>query len=351
MGYRYGGKMDPEKKHKIAKAIVCLSLVAAIFSDMTPILARHHYHYRMPDGSIRSTRHRYGWGDWDDFAYYSQRVNHNIPVRDDKVRSLWREVRDINGNEPLGIVAMVKTIKEATETREDSSTEGRKLDVDVLININTGDLNDVITKFRNPKKLLSGVQVSILGRNTAVNPLLPIDGNKSTVYTQKEMEEGLGGKIAKDKIEYQKETNREATEEYNKAMEEMEVLQKDLEKLSKEKDDGDSIVSSQEREEALLRARMAVQRQQEVIDGIEARRRSVDEKTQNDLLAIHNHDARASAHMPTAKEFKKEVEEKRRLHSTSHDLGFRKFGQSKKANFSKVLDKTVNPKFETKAKE
>lgn len=81
--YHYGGKGDPLKQRRKLRIVTCATLAVMVLSQMTSAFAwghHRHYFYRMPDGTVWSTRHRYGWGDWDDFAMYSGRFG-IIPVR------------------------------------------------------------------------------------------------------------------------------------------------------------------------------------------------------------------------------------------------------------------------------
>lgn len=316
-------------------------------------------------GGTILTWHKYGEGDWvkerppgwpygDDFAMYSSLFDSTIPIRDMKNRSdLYYINKVILEQKPGGIVPLVASIKEETEARTGTQglLGGDKFNLQRAISM-VGQFKSLINKFRNPQSLLSGLQIKIDTATTPVNPNILLYQGINKGYKQSEIEKYDDSVIIKDKEKYRDKTNKEAMEAYDKSVEEYENLRNDYDKLmqSEEKSSGkdghlESPVSAKQREEQLHRAEIALEDQNKKIDEIEERRQIQAEVVEEDRKIMADRKVVDANHMPTAKEFAKEMKEKREKYSTSKDLGYRKFGQSKKANFSKVLEHTIHPAY------
>lgn len=355
MTYRYGGGMDPGTKKKMLHGFLAVALAMSVFADAAPAQARRHHdwysYYFLPDGTLTAHRNHYhGWGDFDDFAMYHDEISSEIPVRDDEVRAGWKTVRDeYLGSEPNGIVPMLKKIKEATETRTDSQAkEGKgKYDIQVAISLKGGNLKDLISQIRDPKTLLQGVQVVIKDKRTSVNPDMPPTGPGQS-YTKEEVEDGT--KIIEDKLAYLRQSHADTAEAYKKTMEEMEETRKKLEQLVKAEDDSgkESPVSASERQENIRRLEFALKQQKETLDAMDERLAKTNDAILEQVDAIEDWKTKQNMHMATTHEIVNDIREKREKYSTSRDLGYRKFGQKKKADFSKILDNAIEPKPEDK---
>ena len=321
-------------------------------------------------GGTILTWHKYGEGDWvkerppgwpygDDFAMYSSLFDSNIPIRDMKLRSgayLINKVdleQEPTQGKPTGIVPLLRSIKDETHGRSGNHSvlgmEG--FDLQKAISY-AGQFKSLIAKFRDPKSLLSGLSLEINAATTPVNPIIRMYGENNKGYTQEEVEQWADGPVMKDKEKFRDKTNKEALEAYQKSQTEAEKLQEDVKEITKiessnvnKKSVVESPTSAKEREEQLRRARIALKKQDEEIDGVEIRRQNQKDIVEVDRTIMENRKIEEKNHMPTAKEFAKEMKEKREKYSTSKDLGYRKFGQSKKADFSKILEHTIHPKY------
>ena len=331
-------------------------------------------------GTFVTTR-KYGKGDWvtsrppgwkfgDDFAMYSSLFSKTIPIRDMVSRSKLNSIKKMGGTEndtedDNTIIGKLQEIKGKTENREvtDAVKGTRKYDALISFAVN-GGLKDLISDLRNPKTLMKGVENLLNDKKTSVSSKAVLTGitggdldfqvffGHNNGYTASEMEEGARGKIAKDKLVYLDELNKESNEAYEKGREELEKMQEKLTKTTESSGKTEeSTTSAKQRDENIKRMQIAIKKQQEELDKMEVRRQVTQQKALEDIDTIQRQYERDQMHMPTAKEFAKEIREKREKYSTSRDLGFRKFGQSQKADFSKIIDNAVNPKLEDQTKE
>lgn len=318
-------------------------------------------------GGTIATWRRYGAGDWvkeptgwgygDDFAMYSSLFDSNIPIRDNEVRSNWNDMnqRQLDGEE-TSVIPVLRTIAETEQSREKSNVKKGGLGYDLQVAFSLkGNLKDLIGKIRDPKQLLQGVQVVIKDKQTPVNPDVPVSGGFGRGYNREEVEDGTP--IIKDKEKYLEDTYADSAEAYKKAMEDLETTRQQLEQLTKTEtqengnEGEESPVSAKQREEQIKRLQFSLKQQQEVVDTIEAKRQATSAVVAQDIQTIKDRQIKDQAHMPTTKEIVKEMREKREKYSTSRDLGYRKFGQKKKANFGSILDNAINPKLEEQDKD
>ena len=328
-------------------------------------------------GGTLKTHRMYGEGDWvtsrppgwpygDDFAMYSSLFDSTIPIRDMQVRSDWKLIQMDMENEmpegsPNGIIPNLETLSGTTSSRaKESAKRGIEgFNMQELLSM-AGNMKDLFAKIRDPKQLLknSGLQIAIEGKETAINPKAWVSvGSDGKIgldvyfghgrgYSQKEMEEDSHGTIMNEKYEHFDKTNKEASEAYEQASKDLEEMQKDLQKLmsSKDKSGQESVVAAKERDESVRRLQMAIEKQKQTMVDIENSRTATERAVHESRDAIQRQYTQNQMHMPTAKEFAKEMREKREKYSTSRDLGFKRFGSAKKADFSKVLDNAINPK-------
>ena len=333
-------------------------------------------------GGTLVTTHRYGEGDWvtsrppgwrfgDDFAMYSSLFNHTIPIRDMVARARLNSIRKMNGTEndtgeDNTIIGKLKEIKGKTEERTEVNARHGLGKYAALVSFATnGGLKNLISDLRNPETLMKGVvnlldnQKTVVSRKSVITDGHPdSDGfemyyGHAKGYAASDMEADANGKIAKDKLAYLDKVNEESAEAYVKASEELEKMQEKLQKLMESQSDSgeESPTAAKQRDENIRRMQIAIKNQQEELDKMEERRQMTQQKVALDINTIQRQYERDQMHMPTAKEFAKEMKEKREKYSTSRDLGYRKFGTSGKADFSKILDNAVNPKLEDQIKE
>ena len=358
MSYSYGGKMKRKTKERYLQVFLAFTLMLSVFSDMSPILAHHHYHYRNPDGSVtcRCHHHHHGWGDFDDFAYWS--AHHDfVPVKDsagkDAVRSSLKEIVNTTGNRNDSIKDLIKDIRKSSEERIKSQADNRKLDALNLVELfkmNKGDFKTLLNNFRNPENILKTIDNSMKNKLSSVNPALPEFGGLQTIYTMKEINEGVRGKMMKDKINYILKNNKDSINVYAEHLNKKDELDKNLDVVSKggktssssSSGNGESQISLKEQKEAIMRQRMVLEDLQRKSDGVEERRLNDLEYLENSRHAIHNSQARSMMHFPTSKELKNDMPDKYKL-SESKDLGFIRFGSGKKADFSNILKDAIEP--------
>lgn len=335
--YHYGGKGDPLKQRRKLRFVTCATLAVMVLSQMTSAFAwghHRHYFYRMPDGTVWSTRHRYGWGDWDDFAMYLGRFG-IIPVKDRQVRTLQKDVRSI-----------AEAIRELAASRKEEAIQQQKQD-----KFNQTGRDGKSDKWKEMSasagKMVDTVSDSMATKNSVVNPNKRMMEGVDTRYTNKELTEGIHGKVMQDHEKYLDQTYQEARSVYDVGLRELAKVSAMLKEIGRS-DNGqgqntEGYVSAANRKQVLLKLRIALGKQKEEIDGVAERTQAANERAANDELAIYNSHVRAQNHMPTKQEYKTQVKEKEKELSTSHDLGYIKFGKNnKKADFSKILPSVLS---------
>ena len=360
MSYSYGGKMNKKTKERCLQGFLAFTLMLSIFSDMSPTLAHHHYHYRLPDGTVTCMchHHRHGWGDFDDFAFWSDHWG-VIPVKDSKddynpsVRNSLKKIVDITGNRNESIKDLVKDMRKISEERLKTQSDHRKLDALNLVELfkmKKGDFKSLFNDLRNPENLLQAIDSSMKNKLSSVNPNLPEFGGLQTIYTMKEINEGVRGKIMRDKINYALKNNQDSINTYAEHLNKKDEFDKKIDIISKGSKSGsgsssgnsESQISLSEQKEAIMRQRMVLKDLRTKTQGAENRRLDDLAYLEDSRHAIHNSQARSMMHFPTSKELKNDMPDKYKL-SESKDLGFIRFGTDKKANFNSILKDAIEP--------
>lgn len=351
MSYHYGGLMSKKKKERYLKAIIVFTLMLSIFAEMSPILAHHHYHYRDPDGTV--VHHKHHWrarhGDYDDFHYYSTWVNSTIPVKDLKVRDILKDGSELS--------KILQTVTKTSEERTIVQNQGRQLDYLNVIAMGLMDKNyfkGILNKLKNPMTFTGIIDEKMKNVNTFANPEIGVFGGLKTGYSKKDMEDGVYGKIMKDKIEYVKKANLDAAKVQDEILKKKLELDKDIKKIGEGNNDGltsgssevgdkgESTIAQLEKKNALIKQKMAYEDLDAKSAGISSRGYQEMEALDNARVAIHNSHARDKMRHANSKEIKALMSEKLKK-SESRDLGFIQFGSGKKANFGKILSDVIEP--------
>lgn len=360
MSYSYGGKMNKKTKERCLQGFLAFTLMLSIFSDMSPTLAHHHYHYRLPDGTVTCMchHHRHGWGDFDDFAFWSDHWG-VIPVKDSKdddnpsVRNSLKKIVDITGNRNESIKDLVKDIRKISEERLKAQSDNRKLDalnLAALMKMNKGDFKNLLNDLRNPETILKVIDNSMSSKKTSVNPGSFALSDIKINYTESEMIDGIRGRVFKDQQDQVFRNSVDTIDILSEHLNKKDEFDKNISIISKgsksgagsSSGNGESQISAKEQKESIKRQRMALEDLHAKTVGAEARRIRDINVLNSNKVAIHNSNAAHSMHFPTKDELKNQMPDKYKL-SESKDLGFIRFGTDKKANFSSILKDAINP--------
>ena len=350
-----------------------------------------HFDFDTVGGTIATWR-KYGEGDWvkerppgwpygDDFAMYKRLFSSTIPIRDQADGSnvsLWHNLVNIRGDATNIISALkILTDTDIPESQKKGSPDRVKQKIkqgnlDKLLtyaSILNGDFKGIINKIRDPNQIFNSVASYMLGSGSTIDNSELSFGFKNNGVRRKDEVKQMENYV-KDVSKFLLNINTDITNVHVKNLEDSEKSMKDMQKLSNSTSykgaildidndfnsketmkDKESVVDSKIREEQLHRLEFAMDLQQEKVDAMEQNHKEEFENLMINLDSSQNLVSRNMAHMPTPKEIDKDLKEKQEKYSVSRDLGWRKFGQNEKADFSKILSGVIEPDYDEMANE